>query len=139
MSESQPSGKHVPVKESILIVDHNAEVGDIVCEILTEEGFKATAAHDLDAAVELLSSVKYGLIIANYMESAYRRDDRWPILELIRGLAGEETPIIVLTTSPIARKQGAQRLGVADVVEKPFELDDLVTRVMNVVRNVPAR
>ena len=101
-------------------------MNDVLRLLLIDEGYKAIAADDLDAAVHLLSSIKVDLLISNYMEPAYERNGRWPVLELFKSLAHPDTPIIVLTSSPEELRQNARQLGVASLVGKPFVLDELL-------------
>jgi len=115
--------------QMILVIDHDARVNDALRMLLTDAGYKAVAASDLDAAVHLLSSLKVDLVITNYMEPAYRRGDRWPVLEMFKHLVDPGTPLIVLTTSPDEVGQSARQLGVADLIGKPFQLDNLLQRI----------
>lgn len=119
--------------QTILVIDHDARVNDALRMLLSEAGYKAVAAPDLDAAVHLLSTIKVDLVLSNYMEPAYRRGDRWPVLEMVRLLVGPDTPLIVLTTSPEEVNQSARQLGVADLIGKPFMLDDLLARVARAI------
>lgn len=112
--------------QTILIIDHDARVNDVLRLLLIDEGYKAIAADNLDAAVHLLSSIKVDLLISNYMEPAYERDGHWPVLELFKSLAHSDTPIIVLTSNPEELRQNARELGVASLVGKPFVLDELL-------------
>ena len=119
--------------QTVLVVDHDPAVGAFLEQILTDEGYRVRAAPDLDAAVKLLSSLRVDLVICNYVEPAYKRGDRWPVLELFKQLANPGTPFIVLTTSPEDMQQNARELGVSDVIGKPFELDTLVQRVARAI------
>lgn len=115
--------------QAILVIDREPNVNAIVREILTSEGYRAIAAPNLDAAVDLLSSVKVSLVITDYMELYQRRGTRWPVLELFKQLVDPGTPFIVMTKDPEALRVSAQGLGVADVIAKPFEIGDLLERV----------
>jgi DNA-binding response OmpR family regulator len=118
---------------TILVIDHDATVNDALRMLLSEVGYKAVAAPDLDAAVHLLSTVKVDLVITNYMEPAYRRGDRWPVLEMVKLLLTPDTPLIVITTSPEEVNQSARQLGVADLIGKPFLMEDLLARVARAI------
>ena len=118
---------------TILVIDHDARVNDALRMLLSDAGYLVVAAPDLDAAIHLLSTLKIDLVLSNYMEPAYRRGDRWPVLEMFRLLIGPETPLIVLTTSPEEVNQSAHQLGVADLIGKPFHLEDLLARVARAI------
>ena len=123
------------VNQTILVIDHDPRVNDVLRLLLTDAGYKAIAAPDLDAAVHLLGSMKVDLVITNYMEPAYRRGDRWPVLEMFKHLVDPGTPIIVMTTSPEELNQSARQLGVADLLGKPFSLDDLLQRTARAIES----
>ncbi len=120
-------------KRTILVIDHDARVNEGLRLLLTEAGYKAVAAPDLDAAVHLLSTLKVDLVLTNYMEPVYRRGERWPILEMIRQLVDPGTPVIVLTTSVDELSQSARHLDIADLMGKPFAVDDLLERVARAI------
>ena len=121
--------------QSILVIDHDARVNDMLRMLLADAGYQAVAAPDLDAAIHLLGSLKLDLVITNYMEPAYRRGDRWPVLEMIKHLVDPGTPLVVLTTSPEELNQSARQLGVADLLGKPFSLDDLLQRTARAIES----
>ena len=116
-------------RRSILVIDHDARVNDTLRMLLADAGYQAVAAPDLDAAIHLLGSLKLDLVITNYMEPAYRRGDRWPVLEMIRHLVDPGTPLVVMTTSTEELNQSACQLEVAAIVGKPFEVDDLLQHI----------
>ena len=120
-------------QKKILVIDSEPEVNDVIRTLLEIEGHHAVAAKNLDSAVDLLSSVKFDLVISDYMEIQYKRGEHWPILEMFQRLVEPGTPIIVLTASVEAAQQGAQRLGIAQIVPKPFEARDLLRIVAEVI------
>jgi DNA-binding response OmpR family regulator len=122
-------------QQTILIIDHDARVNDAMQMLITDAGYNALAAHDLDAAVHLLSSLKVDLVITNYMEPAYKRGAHWPVLEMFQHLVNPGTPIIVLTTDKEGMEQNARQLGVADVIGKPFALEDLLQRITKAIES----
>jgi DNA-binding response OmpR family regulator len=124
---------HLSIPTSILVIEQEPIVSDLIREALVTEGYRAIAAPNLDLAVHLLATLRINLVITNYMDSRYRRGDRWPILELFRHLAPPDTRIIVLTDSTYALAQEAQALGVADLIAKPFDLADLLQRVARAI------
>lgn len=126
--------RDIPTKsQTILVVDHDAAVGDFVAQLLLDQGYRVRAAPDLDAAVKLLSSVRIDLVVTNYMEPEYRRGNRWPVLEMFKQLAAPGTPFIVITTSPAELTQSAKQLGVSNLVGKPFDIDSLIERVARAI------
>ncbi len=118
-----------PKGKRILVIDREESIAQMLGSVLTSEGYQAIAISNLDSAVSLLGTVKVDLVICNYMDSPFRRGDRWPVLETFKGLAAPGTPFLVLTANQVALRQGPSDLGVAQVVAKPFELDELLDRI----------
>lgn len=119
----------------ILVIDHHVDVAQLLHDIFEDEGFSVQAVSDLDAAVHVLTSAPFDLVVCNYMESNYHLDDCWPILEMFKAFVKSRTPIIVLTSSSVAINQGAKALGVAAVIEKPFDVAELLTSARRLLRN----
>ena len=116
-------------QRTVLVVNREPAMNQLLQTLLTNEGYTVLAATDLDTAARLLSSVRFDVVIADYMELQFRRGVRWPILEMFKALVDPGTPFIVLTTSPQAMLQSAEQLGIADVIEKPFDLGSLLERI----------
>src|SRR5450756_1047253 len=136
MSDGSMSGRMVVTKsksQTILVVDRDLAVGDFIAQLLRDQGYRVRAAPDLDVAVKLLSSVRIDLVVTNYMEPEFRRGDRWPVLEMFKELASPGTPFIVITTSPAELSQSSRQLGVSDMIEKPFDVDSLIERVVRAI------
>jgi DNA-binding NtrC family response regulator len=130
----QPSeGVAAPKHRTVLVVNREPAMNQLLQTLLTNEGYTALAATDLDTAARLLSSVRFDVVIADYMELQFRRGERWPILEMFKALVDPGTPFIILTTSPQAMLESAEQLGIADVIEKPFDLGSLLERIKKAI------
>jgi DNA-binding NarL/FixJ family response regulator len=122
-----------PAPPRLLLVDDEPGLRNAVQAYLEAEGFAVTTASDGDqgwaAAQELLPD----LVISDVMMP---RCDGY---ELLRRLRADErlggTPVIFLTAKGMTadRIEGFQA-GVDDYIPKPFDPDELVARVRNVVR-----
>ncbi len=121
-------------RQTILLIDREREVNELLRSVLGSEGYYCLTALNLDSAVHLLSTVKVDLVITDYMESTYRRGNRWPILEMFKQLVDPGTPFIVLTGDEAALRRSAVELGVALVVPKPFDLERLAVAVADTIK-----
>jgi two-component system response regulator ResD len=116
--------------ESILIVDDEPSVTEVVSLYLEREGFKTQAVHDGPAALEAAEQELPALVVLDLMLPGLNG------LETMRRLrASGPVPIILLT----ARSQEADRilgleLGADDYMVKPFSPQELVARVRAVLR-----
>ncbi len=115
---------------TILVVDDEPSIGEVVGLYLRRAGYQVTVAHDGKAALEELSRHPPDLVVLDLM---LPKVDGFEITRRLR--AQGETPIIMLT----ARREEADRIaglemGADDYVIKPFSPQELVSRVKAVMR-----
>jgi len=118
------------VMDTILVVDDEPSIVEVVSLYLSREGFRVLTAGDGERALELARSESPDLIVLDIM-LPYRSG-----LEITRELRTErQVPIILLT----ARSDEADRivgleLGADDYIVKPFSPREVVARVKAVLR-----
>ena len=112
----------MPTKQSILIVDDEFGLADMLREMLRESGYEVTLAINGKLALEILREGRVDLVLTDMMmpvmdgaelATAMRNDD-----------THRATPIIMMTSLPTARSQ-TDRLFDA-VLRKPFTPDLLL-------------
>ena len=123
--------KRVDMSATILVVDDEPGVRDMLCDALSIAGYKPISAKDGFAAHLLLRDLKVDLIITDINMPNM---DGYELLERLRAL-GNNTPAILLT----ARGERADvtrglKLGADDYVTKPFGLEELTLRVAAILR-----
>ncbi|WP_269604292.1 response regulator transcription factor [Prochlorococcus marinus] len=133
MSEPNPSTQEVSQTPRILLVDDEPGLRTAVQAYLEDEGFQVTTAIDGEEGWEKAQKMIPDVIISDIMMP---RCDGYGLLKKIREderLGG--TPVIFLTAKGMTadRTQGYQA-GVDDYMPKPFDPDELVARVKNVVQ-----
>ena len=133
MSDQNPSPQEVLQTPRLLLVDDEPGLRTAVQAYLQDEGFEVTTAVDGEEGWEKAQTIIPDLIISDVMMP---RCDGYGLLKRIREderLGG--TPVIFLTAKgmTIDRTQGYQA-GVDDYIPKPFDPDELVARVRNVVK-----
>lgn len=117
---------------TILIVEDEPSIGEVVSLYLRRAGFEVTWVQDGLAAMDYLSSRSSDLVVLDIMLPKVDG------LEITRWLRGRgDTPIIMLT----ARREESDRItglemGADDYVVKPFSPQELVSRVRAVLRRV---
>ncbi|HEY2940637.1 MAG TPA: response regulator transcription factor, partial [Gaiellaceae bacterium] len=115
---------------TVLVVDDEPIVREVVVSYLQREGYRTLEAADGDRARELLEAESPGLVVLDVMLPGTDG------LELCRWIrARSELPVIMLT----ARGEEADRivgleLGADDYVTKPFSPRELAARVRTVLR-----
>jgi DNA-binding response OmpR family regulator len=115
---------------TVLVVDDEPIVRDVVVRYLRRDGFDTLEAEDGDSARRLIESADPQLVVLDVMLPGMDG------LELCRWIRGRsELPVILLT----ARGEEADRivgleLGADDYVTKPFSPRELAARVRTVLR-----
>lgn len=112
---------------SILIVEDDIDIGNLLEEALTNEGYVITRAYSGTEA-KLLSQNKYNLILLDLM---------------LPGLAGEElldifkgNKIIVISAkADLDNKVNLLLNGASDYITKPFYLKEVLARIKVALRN----
>ena len=116
--------------QTVLVVDDEPIVRDVVVRYLERDGFETLVAADGDAARELIERRAPSLVVLDVMLPG---TDGLALCRWIRGRS--DLPVILLT----ARGEEADRivgleLGADDYVTKPFSPRELAARVRTVLR-----
>jgi two-component system OmpR family response regulator len=132
---STPSPASPTVAPRILIVDDNADIRELVSQLLEAEGYIAATAIDGEDMLKQLGRDKPDIILLDVMLPG--RDG----FDLCRQLCAdpEMPPIIMLTAKDeeIDRVVGLE-LGADDYIVKPFGRRELIARIKAVLRRVKA-
>lgn len=119
-------------RASVLVVEDDAAINDVVCRRLAREGLKTVSAFSGTEAQLLLSQGSFDLVICDLMLPGVPGED---VVRAIRA-ADESLPIIVASarTAP-TDKVDLLNLGADDYLAKPFDLDELAARVQVQLRH----
>jgi DNA-binding response OmpR family regulator len=118
--------------QTILVVDDQSSVRQLVQEYLTEQGFRVVTATDGQNAIYTARHEKPDLILLDIMMP---RMDGYQFLRQFREEA--QTPVIIIT----AREEETDAvlgldLGADDYVIKPFRMRELTARIHAVLRRM---
>ena len=127
MKQSENKDVTVPLK-SILIIDDDQHIGNMLEESLTRAGYGVTRAYSGTEALLALENSRPDLILLDLM---------------LPGLPGEEVlpkiqniPVIVLSAKvDVDNKVDLLLNGAADYVTKPFDTKELLARIAVQLRN----
>jgi two-component system, OmpR family, response regulator MtrA len=119
-----------PMKQRILIVEDDAVMARVLGDTLTGEGFAVEWIPDGERLLEKLRTFSPDLVT---LDVSLPRRDGFELCRMLRRIA--EIPVVMLS----ARSEHADRrrgllAGADDYVTKPFDLDDLMTRIRAVLR-----
>jgi two-component system, OmpR family, response regulator ResD len=121
-----------PTRGSILVVDDEPTIAEVVARYLVRAGYEARTAADGPSAVAAAAVRRPDLVVLDIMLPGI---DGLEVMRRIHDDAGERVPVILLT----AKGEEADRLvglrqGADDYVVKPFSPRELVARVDAVLR-----
>lgn len=120
----------VPVKQSILIVDDEFGLAEMLREMLRESGFEVTLAINGRLALEILGEGKVDLVLTDMMMPVM--DGEELAMAMRTDHKHRDTPIIMMTSLPTARPQPD---GLFDaVLRKPFTPEILLETLRNSLR-----
>ena len=115
----------------ILVVDDDQESRELLCEVLEANGYAPHAVADGIAAREVLSrDLEYRIVIADLQMP------RESGLELLRTLRQENSKHEIIMMSSFmsgAEKKAAKALGAHALLDKPFQLTELLQTIANIV------
>ena len=112
----------VIILKTILIVDDDVYIGDMLEELLTKENYAVGRAYSGTEALMYLSSRRPDLILLDLMLPGLSGEE---LLPLIKGI-----PVIVVSAkAEVSDKVSLLLGGAADYVTKPFDTSELLARV----------
>ena len=116
--------------ERILIVDDDESIRQIVRICLTDEGFEVFEAANGQAALAALNEFTPSLILLDLRMPVM---DGWEFARLYEQRPGPRAPIVAFVAA-LNADQDCADLDAADILAKPFDLDDLLRSVRKLLR-----
>ena len=119
-------------RAKILVVDDQMAVALMLVFLLTRAGCEAQAAMDSEKALRLAQTRDFDLIT---LDIGMPDLDGFRLFQKLRQIPHlKETPIVFISgNSTIENQQHALDLGAADFIEKPFETQDFLSRILSLV------
>ncbi|MEW6725847.1 response regulator transcription factor [Desulforudis sp. 1088] len=123
-------------RDSILLVDDEKPIHELVRVYLEKEGYHMSGAFDGEEALEKVELLNPALVVLDIM---LPKLDGWAVLRSIRE-QGNTVPVIMLSAKgeEYDRVLGLE-LGADDYVAKPFSPRELVARIKAVLRRAGIR
>lgn len=107
--------------KTVLIVEDEQSIRDILVELFEVDGNSVTAAELLPEALERLRTNRYDLIVTD-LRLGGKRDGGLQVMALA-GMLSPEAMVLVLTAYPDdSNRQASFRLGAVHFLEKPVDL-----------------
>ena len=119
------------MSHSILVVDDEVRLADVLAAALEDLGYRATAVHSARAALAELERARFDLVLT---------DLRLPVMDgraLLREVRSRwpEVPVIIITAFAAVRDAvDLVKEGAFDYIAKPFEIDDVSATIKRALR-----
>jgi DNA-binding response OmpR family regulator len=114
---------------SVLIVDDEQAIANLIDINLSDEGYRCTCAYGGRQAADLIEKESYDLILLDIMLPEI---DGYELLEYVKPTG---TPVIFMTAmGAVPDRIKGLKLGADDYLVKPFQIGELLARVEAVLR-----
>lgn len=114
----------------ILIIDDDKELCVLIRQSVLQEGIEADCCYSGKAGLLQLKEKEYQLVILDVMMPGF---DGFETLEQIR--KESSLPILMFTSkNDSASKVRGLRAGADDYLTKPFDMDELIARILSLIR-----
>jgi DNA-binding response OmpR family regulator len=119
-------------KVKILVVDDQMAVAMMMVFLLAQAGYEAQAALSAEKALLLAQTDGFDLIT---LDVGIPDLDGFRLFQKLRQIPHlRETPILFVSgNSSIENQQCALDLGAADFIEKPFDTQDFLSRILSLI------
>ena len=118
---------------SVLIVDDDADVRTMLGEVLRHHGYVLEMAANGAEAIDRLTDGTYSVVLLDLLMPNV---DGFEVLKFLRERRPESARcLIVMTALAEVSRQLYSYREVVHVVKKPFDLDDLLSRISSCVQN----
>jgi two-component system response regulator ResD len=119
-------------KTRILVVDDQMAVAMMMVFLLTKAGCETEVATSAEKALRLAQADEFDLIT---LDIGMPDIDGFRLFQKLRQIPHlKETPIVFVSgNSSIENQQHALELGAEDFIEKPFETQDFLSRILSLV------
>ena len=115
----------------ILVAEDDKALNELVCSMLTADGFEAVPCYDGAAALRATEEQSFDMLISDIMMPEM---DGFALAERVR-IADSHIPILFMTAlDDKLSKQRGFNAGIDDYVVKPFDADILILRVRALLR-----
>ena len=114
----------------VLVVDDDPDIRELLFTALEDEGFEVVPAGNGQEALAIIKTFRPDVIVLDLMMPVM---DGWQFAQELRARdEGDEDIPLVLLSAARDLKTHAKALAAADIIEKPFDLAELLPKIARV-------
>jgi CheY-like chemotaxis protein len=126
MSEVQDFGDSILEGKTLLVVDDENDLREIVASELEFMGAKVFQAENISSAKQILTDTNIDLVVSDIRMPGGTGID---LLDFIKARNPDKVPVVLITGFADITPEDAYHKGAEALLNKPFKLDDLVNVV----------
>ena len=116
---------------NILIADDDNELTSVLSEYLTTEHFYVTTAHDGEEAVSHLRQNRFNIVV---LDLKMPKLGGLEVLKFIKSDCANTKTIVLTAYADLKSVTECKKLGADDVIEKPYDIGDLLGAIEFVLK-----
>lgn len=136
VSQTSGPGQVIPQGSTILVIDDDVKVRDLLERILTRDGHRVITAEDGNSGLRLAAEHRPDAITLDVVMPGGK--DGWDVLRALKESAVTQS-IPVIMVSVMAEQENALALEVEDYLVKPIDVERLSRVISRVTQNSPQR
>jgi DNA-binding response OmpR family regulator len=117
-------------KHTILVVDDEEALREVVCQELAKSGYEVEAVEDGDIAIEILRKKNFELVLLDI------KMPRLNGIEVLKFIQNEipDTKVIMLTAlNDLQHALEAKHYGAIDFITKPYNYDEVIKKINSIL------
>lgn len=122
--------------ESILIVDDDVKLCDVLSEELSEIGYLTDRVYNAEEAIKLLLSGKHIDLIL--LDLKMPGKDGFYVLQMLKKMNLSIKVIVLTAYADVKSAIDSAKMGANDFVSKPYDLDELLITIRKVLQKESA-
>lgn len=115
----------------ILLVEDDHDLGNLLSNYLNLQGFKTTLARSGEEGFEIFSKADFDICVLDIMMPGM---DGFTLAKKIKNIKPDVSFLFLTAKSQKEDKIKGLKLGADDYICKPFEVDELILRVKNILK-----
>lgn len=125
------------MKQHVLFVEDERDLGNVVKQYLELVGFEVTWCLNAQSALDTYEVKKFQILIIDVQLADY---DGFEFAEKIKNLNANQSFIFLTARNEKKDRLRGLKIGADDYIVKPFDIDELVLRIKNILkRNDPSQ